>query len=375
MVNIRAREALDPMPSKTLTAVPATRLPAEPMKPVIDPAAWTGKQLAQESGWQFKLTDVEITEIDQAVASVKDHGLDIKDITLADFPLPTLDAKLAEIKTQVLEGRGVALLRGIPVHRYDIAESAAAYWGIGLRIGNPVSQNHHGHLLGHVYDLVGPSREAPSTRAYHTSAYLNYHSDSCDAVCLLCLQPAKDGGMSSVASSVAIYNEMLRRRPDLVAELVKPWFRDRRNEIPPGKDPWFELPVFCFAEGYFSCSWHNYYIRSTQRFDELPRFTEAQIEALDMMDTLADELKHETDFRPGDIQFLHNHVIVHGRTKYEDWPEPERKRHLLRLWLETPGGRPLPDAVLERYVGLKPGQRPAGIIVESMELTTPLDPE
>jgi hypothetical protein len=127
------------MPSKILTAVPATRLPAEPMKPVIDPAAWTGKQLAQESGWQFKLTDVEITEIDQAVASVKDHGLDIKDITLADFPLPTLDAKLAEIKTQVLEGRGVALLRGIPVHRYDIAESAAAYWGIGLRIGNPVS--------------------------------------------------------------------------------------------------------------------------------------------------------------------------------------------------------------------------------------------
>jgi hypothetical protein len=363
------------MPRKILTAVPATRLPAEPMKPVIDPAAWTGKQLAQESGWQFKLTDVEITEIDQAVASVKDHGLDIKDITLADFPLPTLDAKLAEIKTQVLEGRGVALLRGIPVHRYDIAESAAAYWGIGLRIGNPVSQNHHGHLLGHVYDLVGPSREAPSTRAYHTSAYLNYHSDSCDAVCLLCLQPAKDGGMSSVASSVAIYNEMLRRRPDLVAELVKPWFRDRRNEIPPGKDPWFELPVFCFAEGYFSCSWHNYYIRSTQRFDELPRFTEAQIEALDMMDTLADELKHETDFRPGDIQFLHNHVIVHGRTKYEDWPEAERKRHLLRLWLETPGGRPLPDAVLERYVGLKPGQRPAGIIVENMELTTPLDPE
>jgi hypothetical protein len=181
--------------------------------------------------------------------------------------------------------------------------------------------------------------------------------------------------MSSVASSVAIYNEMLRRRPDLVAELVKPWYRDRRNEIPPGKDPWFELPVFCFAEGYFSCSWHNYYIRSTQRFETLPRFTPAQTEALEMMDILADELKHETDFRPGDIQFLHNHVIVHGRTQYEDWPEEHRKRHLLRLWLATPGGRPLPKAVLERYVGLKPGQRPAGIVVENMDLKTPLTPE
>ncbi len=364
------------MPSETLTAMPtATRLPAVPMQPVVDPAGWTGKQLERESGWRFNLTDAEIAEIDSAVAVVKARGLDIKDITLADFPLPTLDAKLEAVKKQVLEGRGVALLRGVPVDRYDIAESAAAYWGLGLRIGIPVSQNHNGHLLGHVYDLVGPSREAPSTRAYHTRAYLNYHSDSSDVVALLCLQSAKEGGLSSVASSVAIYNEMLRRRPDLVAELVKPWYRDRRNEIPPGKDPWFELPVFCFAEGYFSCSWHNYYIRSTQRFDELPRFTKAQMEALDMMDTLADELKHETDFRPGDIQFLHNHVIVHGRTEYHDWPEPERKRHLLRLWLATPGGRPLPDAVLERYVGLKPGQRPAGIIVENMELTTPLQPE
>ena len=92
-----------------------------------------------------------------------------------------------------------------------------------------------------------------------------------------------------------------------------------------------------------------------------------------MMDILADELKHETDFRPGDIQFLHNHVIVHGRTQYEDWPEEHRKRHLLRLWLATPGGRPLPKAVLERYVGLKPGQRPAGIVVENMDLNNAPD--
>jgi hypothetical protein len=363
------------MPTTTKTAPPAARLPAEPMKPIVDPADWTGEQLTFADDWQFHLTAAEIAELDAAVAGVRERGLDIKDITLADFPLPTLEPKLSLLKKQIFDGRGVGLLRGVPVDRYDIAEAAAAYWGIGLRIGGPVSQNHNGHLLGHVYDLTGPSRDGPSTRAYHTSAYINYHSDSCDVVGLLCLRPAKTGGRSSVASSVAIYNEMLSRRPDLVAELVKPWYRDRRNEIPPGKDPWFELPVFCFAEGYFSCSWHNYYIRSTQRFDALPRFTPAQIEALDMMDTLADELKHETDFRPGDIQFLHNHVIVHGRTIYEDWPEHARKRHLLRLWLATPGGRPLPEATLERYVGLKPGQRPAGIIVKNMELKTPLAPE
>jgi hypothetical protein len=363
------------MPNETLTATGAPHVAAEPMKPVIDPAGWTGGELRRSHDWQFKLTASEIAELDAAVAGVKARGLDIKDVTLADFPLPTLDGKLAVLKDQILNGKGVGVLRGVPVGHYDIAESAAAYWGIGLRVGTPVSQNHHGHLLGHVYDLVGPSRENPSYRAYHTSAHLSYHSDSCDVVALLCLNKAKRGGLSSIASTVAVYNEMLRRRPELVAELVKPWYRDRRNEIPPGKDPWFELPVFCFADGYFSCSWHNYYIRSAQRFEALPRFTNAQLEALDMMDILAGELKYEMAFEPGDIQFLHNHVVVHGRTSYEDWPEPERKRHLLRLWLATPDGRPLPDAMLERYVGLKPGQRPAGIIVENMTLKTPLQPE
>ncbi|HEX5499800.1 MAG TPA: TauD/TfdA family dioxygenase, partial [Thermomicrobiales bacterium] len=162
---------------------------------------------------------------------------------------------------------------------------------------------------------------------------------------------------------------------DLAAELVKPWYRDRRNEIPPGKAPWFELPVFMFARGYFSASWQNYYIRSAQRFPELPRFTKAQQEALDMVDAIADEVHLDMAFEPGDVQLLHNHVIVHSRTAYDDWPEPERRRHLLRLWLATPGGRPLPDAFLDRYVGLKPGQRPAGIVVEDMSLNVPLTPE
>ena len=356
----------------TLTA----RLPAEPMKPVVDPADWTGADLAAVDDWRYVLTADEVLELDDAVARVTARGIEIKDITLPDFPLPGLDAKLARIKDQLMEGRGIALLSGVPVERYTLEQAAMAYWGVGLRIGQPVSQNRNGHLLGHVYDLVGPDRGAhPSYRAYHTSADLNFHSDSCDVVGLLCLRKAKLGGQSKVASSVAIYNAILRRRPDLAAELVKPWYIDRREEIPPGKDPWFQMPVFCFKDGYFSTNWHNYYVRTAQRFEELPRFTDAQTDALDMVDEVAEELHHDMAFEPGDIQFLHNHVCMHGRTVYEDWPEPDRKRHLLRLWLATPGGRPLVDEILERYVGLSPGQRPAGIIVEGMQLTTPLTPE
>jgi len=352
-----------------------SRRPAVPMEPVIDPADWTGATLPQRGGWQFSLSREEIAEVDAAVRSVRERGMDIKDVTIADFPLPLLDEKLAAMRTQAIEGTGVVALHGLPIERYGVAEAAAAFWGVGLRLGLPVPQNHKGHVLGHVADLAGPDRSAPHLRAYHTSADLGFHSDSSDLLGLMCLRTAKSGGQSRIVSTVALYNEMLRRRPDLVAELVKPWCRDRREEVPPGKKPWWELPVFNFEQGYFSCFWSNYYIRSAQRFEELPRFTDRQVEALDMMDEVAEEIACDNDFESGMMVFLHNHVTAHARTEYEDWPEPERRRHLLRLWLATPGGRPLPEAVLDRYVGLKPGQRPSGIVVEGMKLRAPLTPE
>lgn len=364
------------MPDDSISLALPVREPAQPMQPVIDPAGWTGKELLRDDSWKFVLSKAEIGELDQALAGVQARGTEIKDIAREDFPLPTLDAKLAAIKTQLMDGAGLALLKGVPVERFSVEQSAKAFWGMALRIGEQVSQNYKGHLLGHVYDLVGSDRaKDPSYRAYHSSSELSFHSDSCDVVVLLCLHQAKTGGSNKVASTVAIYNEMLRRRPDLAAELIKPWYRDRREEIPPGKDPWFALPVFNFADGHFSASWQNFYIRSAQRFDDLPRFTDAQIEALDMMDTLAEELRIDLTLEPGDILFMHNHVVVHARTAYEDEGEPEDMRHLLRFWLATPGGRPLSDAVLDRYVGLEPGQRPAGIIVENMELCTPLQPQ
>lgn len=364
------------MATKSIEAIRFGREPAEPMKPVVDPASWTGADLERRTDWRFALTPAEVAELDAAVSRVRHRGLDIMNITLADFPLPTLERKLAATKSQIIDGLGIGLVTGVPVERYTTAEAAAAFWGIGLRVGEPVSQNYKGHVLGHVCDLHGATREGnASLRAYHTAGELGYHTDSSDIVALMCLRQAKSGGGNRLASLVAVYNEMLRRRPDLVAELVKPWYRDRRNEIPPGKGPYFALPIFNFAQGYFSASWQNYYTRSAQRFPELPRFTARQLEALDMIDTLCDELCYVNRLAPGDIVFMHNHVMAHARDEYEDWPERERKRHLLRLWLATPGGRPLSDAYLERYVGLKPGQRPGGIIVEGMKFHAPLVPE
>ncbi len=358
------------------STIALTRAPAEPGKPVVDPAGWTKEELAARDDWIHELSAAEIADLDAAVADVLAGGKALKDLTKADFPFPVLAPVLEEIARDVIDGRGFVLIRGVPVDRYNRLEAAIAYWGIGTYIGHAVSQNAKGHLLGHVKDLGGTSFANPTNRGYETHDKLPYHSDSCDVVGLLCLHPSKSGGESTIVSSVIIHNEMLQRRPDLVAALAEPIYRDRRGEIPEGAEPWFQLPVFSYHEGYLTTSWQGGYIRSSQRFEELPRHSAALIEALDMFAELAREMAFAMDFRPGDIQFLHNHVLVHSRTEYEDYPEPERMRHLLRLWLSTPEGRPLPVGFAARYHSLAPGIRPAGgIIVPGTELKTPLDAE
>ena len=355
---------------------PLRREPAKPLEPVIDPAGWTKEEIAASTDWMHELSPAEVADLDAAVGAVRARGLELMEVARADFPLPTLGPVLDSIARDVIDGRGFALIRGVPVERYSRLEAAIAFWGVGLYLGVPVSQNAKGHLLGHVKDLGGTSFANPSNRGYETHDKLPYHSDSCDVVGLLCLHPSKTGGESTIVSSVTIHNEMLRRRPDLVAALAQPIYRDRRGEIPEGADPWYQLPVFNYCQGYLTTSWQGGYIRSARRFEELPAPPAALDEALDMFARLCRELCVSMDFHPGDIQLLHNHVVVHSRTEYEDFEDPARKRHLLRLWLSTPDGRPLPAGFMGKYHNLEAGRRPAGgIIVPGTTLHAPLEAE
>lgn len=349
---------------------------AVPMEPVIDPAAWSAADLEADQGWVHLLSETDIAELDALVEKLETDIESVLDIDPADIDLPTLGPRLKSIADDIINGRGLALVRGVPVDRYTRLQAGIAFWCIGSFIGDPVSQNAKGHLLGHVADLGGTSFKNPKNRGYQTHDTLPFHCDSCDVVALMCLHPSKTGGESTVTSSLHIYNEMLKRRPELVAALAEPIYRDRRNEIPSGKDPWFQMPVFNFFDGYLTVSWQGGYIRSAQRFDELPRHSQDLIDGIEMFSDLARDLAYAMDFRQGDIQFLHNHVTVHSRTEFVDFPEPERKRHLLRLWQATPGGRPLPPAYTERYGHLKAGERPAGgIIVEGTVFKAPLEAE
>ena len=364
------------MSGQQVESATLNRRPPMPLAPVDDPAAWTKESLGATDAWIYPLSAAEVAELDAAVAAIEARGLDIIDIGRGDFALPTLQKKLAAVKQQVLHGLGLALIRGVPVARYTRLQSAIAFWCIGLHVGVPVSQNAKGHVLGHVKNLAGSTFKNPKHRGYHTRETLPYHCDSSDVVGLLCLHPSKSGGESLVTSSLTIYNEMVKRRPDLAAALAEPIWRDRRNEVPEGKKPYFQLPVFNRCDGALTVSWQGGYIRSSERFEELPRRSAALNEALDMFGKLAHELAFSIDFHQGDIQFLHNHVTVHSRTEFEDWPEPERKRHLLRLWLATPDGLPLAPEYRDRYAHLGPNDRPAGgIVVPGTKFKAPLDAE
>jgi hypothetical protein len=218
----------------------------------------------------------------------------------------------------------------------------------------------------------GLSSKDPNVRIYQTRERQNYHTDSCDVVGLLCLQPARAGGLSSLVSTVTIFNELRRRRPDLAQVLFEPIETDRRGEVPPGEKPFFRVPIFNWHAGLLTTIYHRPYIESARRFPEVPPLTALQVEALDWFDKLANDpaLHFFMEFRAGDVQLVHNHTLLHDRTAFEDWPEPERRRHLLRLWLAPPQARALPPVFAQRFGSLQQGER-GGIQFANITLTVP----
>lgn len=323
---------------------------AELMAPIDDPAAWAGRDFSGKDIWLYRLSGAEIAEVLAAVSAAEARGLALMDMTRDNFPLPRFGEKLLSLRDEVMLGRGFAVLRGLPVEGRSRMQVAMAFWGVGAWIGRPLCQNRFGHMLGHVKDIGG---DYSVGRGYNTKAALAFHSDRADIVSLCCLQPAKSGGAHRIASSVAIYNALLARRPDLVRELTWPFYRSRRGEIPEGEDkPWFRLAVFSVTDGYFAARPPGSVVMKAQGMPGVPELTALQKEALDSFAALAAENSLDIDLEPGDISFLQNFVTLHARTSYEDFPEPERKRHLMRLWLSTGGLRPLAAEIRREVSGL-----------------------
>lgn len=305
---------------------------------------WTAADVADESLWTETFSAAEQEELDAALRHALAISSDVLEIGREHFPLPGLAARLAAIEDELINGRGFVRLRGIARDRYDPAEMEMLYWGIGAHLGSPWPQNKHGHVLGDVTDQ-GKGYDDPEARGNELGGVaLPFHCDGSDLVGLMCLDAGAGGGLSTVANSVTIHNRLVRETPELAAALYEPFPYDFRGEQPPGKPGWYEVPVFTEWEGRLFCRCIPPYILASQRHDDAPRLTPLMKRALKRLVELADDPENHVamELRPGDIQFIDNYHVMHGRTAYRDDRAAGRVRHLKRLWLETRvlGSRP-----------------------------------
>lgn len=341
------------------------------------PAAWRGPDMAAHPGWwTWQLNSDQVAELDAAVRQIDASGRDIVTVTSEDARLDSLREDIEALNHELLRGKGFRLVRGVPVEGYSRRQAAIAFWLLGAKLGRHCPQNAKGHLLGHVRDL-GFDYGKPSARAYQTSALLPFHCDTGgDVVALLCLRGGRTGGLSRVVSSVSLYNHLAETQPEAVRTLMQPLYRDRRDEVPENARPWYRMPAFSIEDGRLICSYSASTVVKAQRFDDVPRLSPEQKEAMAAFDAAAlnPELRLDMEFRPGDVQFLCNHVTLHSRTGFEDWDEPEKKRHLLRQWIACPDGPALPAWFTEMQ-GLDVNGRPRGIVCPGAHPFAPLEPE
>jgi hypothetical protein len=299
----------------------------------IGDAVWRSGDLAPDEG-VVVLTDAQRDAIAHATLDAQARGVTLATIDRQQFPLPSMAQELAEWVEALAVGRGFLLLRNFPIDLLDEAGIELAYAGLGTQFGRPVGQNKDAELLTHVRDERLPP-SAGKVRLYRTRERQDFHTDGADIIGLLCLHTALRGGESRIVSSGAIYNEMLRSRPDLLDALHTTMAWDRQGDVPDGDLPYFMLAPINDLGGVPRVFYIGWYIRDAQVHPEVPRLTDAQLEAMALLEQLANDPSFhlEMDFQPGDVQLLNNGRILHAREAYDDADDPAERRHLLRLWL------------------------------------------
>ncbi len=320
--------------------------------PIAGASAWTRAGIAADDGWVHVLSEAEIDDLDRALQGVRGWKGKLADLSCADFPLPVLAPRLARLEGEVRTGRGFALLRGIPVDRYDDDDVFLMKWGIGTHLGRALSQNTYGDMLGHVFDHGIGDLTAVRTRGYQTNGALAFHVDRADMTSLLCLRQGRSGGLSRIVSSMSVHNAILARHPELLAPLYEglPYIVVEAA----GAIQTWNGPVFGLADGVLSCSFRR---NTIQKAIDSPDVTLAppQAAALACMDEAMEDpaLVYEMELRPGDVQFVNNYTVMHGRTAFADGADKGQRRHLVRLWLKFLTPRPASDYFRDQYLGVE----------------------
>lgn len=307
------------------------------------PWVWSAEELTERKDWIIRVPDEALEEIESALAGVKRRGLMLQQITARDFPLPSLAKDLRKTKRLLADGPGVCLLRGLPVDRYGRGDIDLILWGLGTYVGTAIAQSYRGDVIGEVMDM---SHTGDTRRAYRSPLPLNLHIDSVDVAALLCIRRAKQGGMSLVASSFAVHNAILAERPDLMPVLYRGYHCMHSEARSSGEDPVtaHRVPVFGQVGDRLVCNFHARPMARSLTQDGLED-NPKDLEALEVFKTVSERegLVHRMMLAPGDLQFLNNRTVLHGRTEFEDFGSLDKKRLMLRLWLSMPDWTALPD--------------------------------
>lgn len=306
------------------------------------PSAWAPSTINSTDDWQISLLPAQVSEIRSAAWTVAEKDLPWPDINQRAYDLPSWVDLLDDLRSRLEGGLGFALLRSLPVEQESEHVARTMLWGIGQHLGYPDPQDAAGNLLHDVRD-TGKHLSDDGIRVYQTKLPIHYHNDGSDAFMLLCYRQAQSGGRSQLISAVSVFNEILARRPDLAEILQHPFDFDTRGQGLPNAPPYQRIPVYTHHAGHLNVLYKRQYIDFAQRFTDVPPLTDKQIEALDLMDQVCGELAFEFTMNPGDIVVANNYDILHARSAFEDG-ESDEGRHMMRLWLTLPNGRPLPPA-------------------------------
>jgi hypothetical protein len=305
------------------------------------PSAWRVTDFATLADYTLELDPLQLREIELAIRQIKEDGLGLDDLQREHFELPSLRPVIDEIRHQIKDGRGFVLLRRLPVEDFSKDDIGMIFWGLGTHLGRGLSQSVLGDRLGHVKDF---SREDPLARAYRNKQELSPYTDSADLVGLMCLRNAKSGGVSRLTSALTVHNAMREGYPEILDRLYRGYAFHRRGEEQPGDLPYtpYRVPVFSNTEGNVSARYVRTYVEAGEAAAGRP-MGDAELAVLDRFEevTKRPEFMLEFTLQPGEMYFLNNYTILHARTAFDDYEEEDRRRHLLRLWLEAPWVRPV----------------------------------
>ena len=311
--------------------------------------SWKGKEISGQPDWQIDLTENHIKEINELISG---NGQKNSSIT-----------QLFEDARETLEnGPGVVLIRNCPVHDLNEGEAKKLFSILASLIGTLVSQSSEGELIFSVRDS-GYKEDDPRSRGPNTRKKLSFHSDRCDVIGFLCLKQAMSGGENQIVSSIAIHNHLVENEPGLIKYLYEPFYYRRHNVDTGNELPYCRQPIFSVTEGKFACNLLRVLIDRAYAMPELPDMSEEQKRALDAIEETASLTEMHFNFRqrPGDILFLNNWTTLHRRSEFIDFPEPEKKRHILRAWISPPNNRPIDPLFEDNYGDHRAGKVRGGM--------------